>query len=553
MLSTATTPVSLAHRLSQPTGDIVIIANVRDESQRIALQQLTRTIRGNPRAGLLGDALIDLTATVSVNEPTVVRVTAEFTDRWNASGALRQLNQAIRSARTRAHENIGISLKRGDTVGTLVSMAFDGVSMSFPDQNSPTAEARESLLLSIIDDSLDNIHVESDDNILTVEFTQPASVSRSLEAAQVAVANMEEELARGLFSRERFDLSDEMYQRVTNRFPHVPQAWFRRAHQLAYNMSFDFDGYENRYAWVRRGIDVLLDGAEQNPDPTDLTWMTARFIGRKIGDSDERAAYRQLFSQDERLHKRIAKIIDVEKARSPDKKVDNWLVARLLFEHCVDRHEKSRASSTIPPVLFFSRTAATQARYAHALSESGHWDEARRAWKEAEQLHNELGEETISVGTSERIRLNDLESRLVEFGPDDASVQQLQAARKRIQYDYWLMRCKLEQTANVQLAWKLSQKAAEHARRAEPETAYDLYRQSLQALSEVHKRHPKQMSQFAGEFQQVAAGYRKVAELLDETDEQPLAFILTLIEQSKPVSRFPLVDLQSAGHGDSPR
>jgi tetratricopeptide (TPR) repeat protein len=360
--------------------------------------------------------LIDLTATVRVNEPAVVRVTAEFKDRWNASGAMRQLNQAIRSARTQAHESIGISLKRADTVGTLVSMAFDGVSMSFPDQNSPTAEARESLLLSIIDDSLDNIHVESDDNILTLEFTQPASVSRSLESAQVAVANMEEELARGLFSRERFDLSDEMYQRVTNRFPHVPQAWFRRAHQLAYNMSFEFDGYENRYAWVRRGIDVLLDGAEQNPDTTDLTWMTARFIGRKIGDSDERTAYRQLFSQDEHLHKRISKIIDVEKACSPDKKVDNWLVAKLLFEHCVDRHANSRASSTIPPLLFFSRPAATQARYAHALSESGHWDEAQRAWKEAEQLHNELGEETISVGTSERIRLNDLEPRLAVFG-----------------------------------------------------------------------------------------------------------------------------------------
>ncbi|MBL7042599.1 MAG: hypothetical protein ISR77_28445, partial [Pirellulaceae bacterium] len=309
-------------------------------------------------------------------------------------------------------------------------------------------------------------------------------------------------------------------------------------------------GYENRYAWVRRGVDVLLDGAEQNPDTTDLTWMTARFIGRKIGDSDERAAYRQLFSQDERLHERIAKIIDVERARSPDKKVDNWLVAKLLFEHCVDRHAKSRASSTIPPVLFFSRPAATQARYAQALSESGHWNEALQAWKEAEQLHDELGERTILVGTSMRIRLDDLESRLAKFGPNDTSVKQLQAARRRIQYDYWLMRCQLEQSAKVQLARKLSQEAAEHARRSESRMAYDLYRQSLQALSEVHKQRPAQMSLFAGDFQHVAAGYRKVAEQLAETDEQPLASILDLIEQSQPVSMFPLLDLQSPGEGD---
>jgi len=551
MLSTAATPVSLAHRLSQPTADIVIIANVRDESQRIALQQLARTNGDNAGARLLGDALIDLTATVSVNRPTVARVTAEFKDRRNANGALRQLNQAIRSAKARAHENIGISLKRGDVVGLLVSVAFDGVSMSFPEQNALTPEVRESHLLSIVDDSLDNIDIESDDDTVTVKFTQPASLSRLPEAAQFAVANMEEELARNLFSRERFDLGDEMYQRVTNRFPHVPQAWFRRAHQLAYNMSVEFDGYENRYAWVRRGIDVLLDGAEQNPDTTDLIWMTARFIGRKIGDSDERAAYRQLFSQDERLHKRLAKIIDVERARSPDKKVDNWLVAKMLFEHCVDRHAKSRASSTIPPVLFFSRPAATQARYAQALSESGHWNEALQAWKEAEQLHNELGERTILVGTSDRIRLDDLESRLAEFGPNDTSVKQLQAARRRIQYDYWLMRCQLEQTAKVQLARKLSQEAAEHARGSESRMAYDLYRQSLQALSEVHKQRPAQMSLFAGDFLHVAAGYRKVAELLAETDEQPLASILDLIEQSQPVSMFPLFDLQSPGEGDS--
>jgi len=103
----------------------------------------------------------------------------------------------------------------------------------------------------------------------------------------------------------------------------------------------------------------------------------------------------------------------------------------------------------------------------------------------------------------------------------------------------------------VQLARKLSQEAAEHARGSESRMAYDLYRQSLQALSEVHKQRPAQMSLFAGDFLHVAAGYRKVAELLAETDEQPLASILDLIEQSQPVSMFPLFDLQSPGEGDS--
>jgi hypothetical protein len=547
MLSAAVSPASLANRLSQPTADIVMIANVRDESQRIVFQQLTRANSSNPATKLLADALTDLTATVSADEPAVARVTAELKDRRSASRVAQQFNQVIRSAKAQAHSAIGDALGRQDALGSLISLVFDGVSMNFPDQDSPTANARESQLLSIIDGSLNNIHIESDGNVLTVEFEEPKRLSRLSEAAQFAVANMEEVLARDLFKRERFDLSDEMYERVTNRFPQMPQAWFRRAHQLSYNTSIEFDGYENRYAWVRRGVNVLLDGAEQNVETTDLTWMAARFIGRKVGEADERAAYRQLFSRDERLHKRIAEIIDVEEARSPDKEVDNWLVAKLLFEHCIDRHAETQASLTIPALLFFSRPAATQARYAQALSESGHWDESLLAWKEAEQLHNELGEGTILAGSSNRIRLNDLESRLAEFGPNDASVKQLQAARKTIQLDYWLMRCELEQTAAVQLARKLSQQAAEHARRSEPRKAYDLYQLSLQAISEVHQQRPTQMSLFAGEFQPLAARYRRVAKAVGETHEEPWASLLTLIEQSQPVSSFPLMDLQNAG------
>lgn len=550
MLSAAATPVSLSKRLSQQTGDIVITANVRDRSQRSAFQRLTRLMGENALAGLLGDAVTEVTATVSVNGPLTARATANFEDRRNAARATRQLNQMIRSTKAKAHANIGDSVNRLDTRGSLMSL-FGGVPMGFPDFNSPTGKAREPQLLSIIDASLDNIRVESDDNVLTVEFTQPASLSRLPKAAQFAVANMEEVLAQDLFERERFDLGIEMYQRVTNRFPHVPQAWFRRAHHLAYNTSVEFDGYENRYAWVRRGVNVLLDGAEQNPDTTDHIWMAARFIGWKIGGSDERAAYRRLFSQDERLHERIAKVIDVKRARSPEKKVDNWLVAKLLFEHCVDRHAGSRVPSTIPPVLFFSRPAASQAGYAQALSESGHWNEALRAWKEAERLHKELGERAIPVGASDPIRLNDLESRLARSGPKDATVKRLRDARWLIQYDYWLTRCRLEQTTEVQLARRLSHEAAEHARRSKPRRAYDLYRESLQALSEVHKRHPTEMALVAGEFRHVAEGYRKVAEMLSETDDQPLGTILTVIEQAQPVSGTPVIGLPRPDEGDS--
>jgi hypothetical protein len=444
-----------------------------------------------------------------------------------------------------APTDIKDALGRIDVYGSLLSMGMDGIPMTFPDPASATAEARRPQLLSMIGDALDRIHVELDDaaGVLTVEFTEPASLSRPSEPARFGLANLEEVLARGLFAQRRFDLGDEIYERVTGRLPHVPQAWFRRAHQLAYNTLIEFDGYQARYAWIHRGLEVLLDGAEQNPDTIDLTWMAARFIARKIGEADERAAYRRLFAEDKDLHQRISPLIDLKAARSPDQEVDNWLAARLLFEHCIDRHVKSGASATVPPLLLFSQPAATQVRYAQALGEAGHWQEALEAWQVAEQLHDELGETTIPLG-ADRIRLNDLAAGLAKLGPDDASVRQLQAARRRIDYDYWLTRCQFEQTADVHLARKLAFEAAEHERRSEPERAYDLYRQSLEALAKAHRRRPTQMELCAGEFRYVAVGYRKTAGPAREGNEQPLASVLAMIEQAQPFRSSFLLDQQ---------
>ena len=325
-----------------------------------------------------------------------------------------------------------------------------------------------------------------------------------------------------------------MYRRVTDRFPHVPQAWFRRAHHLAYNTSIRFTTLEDRYAWVRQGVMVLLDGAEQNPDRTDLTWMAARFIGWKIGDADERATYRQLFSQDKVLHQRLAKFIDLEKAKSADQPVDNWLVAKLMFQDCVNR-QKPQEQSAIPAWQSFSRLSAAQAKYAESQSESGHWDEARQAWKEAEQFYEELANRKIVLWWNpQSVRLNELKSRLAESVPKrcDSPVP-ARAQQGRIQFDYWLARCELEQTEKMQLARRLSHEAAIDTGQSKPEQASALYRQSLEVLADVYKQHPRQMTLIARDFAPVAAGYRKVAAATAGSDETPLATILSLIEAAE--------------------
>lgn len=540
MLRAAAAPGSLAQKLSQQAGNVVMTANVNNEARRRVLQGLVRTITESPDGQLWGDALDEMTASVNAKEPVVARLTATFVDGRSAAGAMRQLRQRIRSAKSRAHEGVEDSLNRVDSIASLVSMAFDFVPMGVPKGGSPSAAERASALLSIIDDSLNNIQIELRHNAVTVNFTQPESLTHLSETAQLALANIEEVYARDLFERERFDLGDEVYRRATSRLPHIPYLWFRRAHQLSYNMSPKFDGYQNRYVWVRRGIEALLDGAEQNPGSIDLTWMVARFIGRKIGSSDERAVYRELFSKDERLQRRIAESIDLEQTRSPDKKVDNWLVAKILFDRCIDRRYRDRSASTIPSGLFLSSPAATQARYARALDESGHWNDSLVAWKEAERLYMKFAEETSLTIDSEQIRLSDLESRRAQSGPDDPIVKRLQAARDAVRYDDWLAFCKFEQLEQVRSIRKLMYQAKQRARQPKPKEALNLYRQALQTLSQVQTQHPKQVSLFAGEFRDAETGYRKIAAELHEKEDPDLAPLLDLIKPTYPFSWTPL-------------
>jgi tetratricopeptide (TPR) repeat protein len=227
-------------------------------------------------------------------------------------------------------------------------------------------------------------------------------------------------------------------------------------------------------------------------------------------------------------------------------------VAKLLFEHCAARQAKAATPSAIPPLVFFSRPAAAQAEYAQALSEAGRWSEAFRAWENAERLYEEFGDQNIPIGATETIRLNDLESRVGQLGTTDPTVKLLRVGRHRIRYDYWLARCNLEQTRQFQLARKRWHEAAERARQSAPSEAHDLYRQSLQALSEARELYPAQMALAAGEFQRLAREYRNIAEQVSAVGDPPA--ILALIEESQPISRLPLMDLENdSGQSSRPR
>ena len=178
-----------------------------------------------------------------------------------------------------------------------------------------------------------------------------------------------------------------------------------------------------------------------------------------------------------------------------------------------------------------------QAEYAESLSESGQWVEsARQAWKEAEKAHREMAARTILLSNSQSVRLDELKSRLAEWGPNDKTVKLLQDTRRVIDFDHLLARCELEQTEKMQSARKLWQQAANNARQSQPKQAFDLYRQSLETLAEIYT-DTAQIALYRRRFSAVADGYYKAAPHAG-TGDGPLAPILSAIEKARPNSRI---------------
>ena len=83
----------------------------------------------------------------------------------------------------------------------------------------------------------------------------------------------------------------ELSELVTQLEPHIPEVWTFHAWNLSYNISLLATNQEDKWNWVKRGIELLRDkGMEINPnDPTialELAWIFQHKIGTKGADKN---------------------------------------------------------------------------------------------------------------------------------------------------------------------------------------------------------------------------------------------------------------------------
>ena len=195
--------------------------------------------------------------------------------------------------------------------------------------------------------------------------------------------------------------------------PHFDKVWEHQAHNLAYNVSTEFDDYRQRYEMVREGTEFLSRGVRQNTNAPRLVWYTGWFYGSKMGLSDEKTQFRRLFADDDVLHESLLKqniAVDSPEARGPLGKPDNWLVGRLWLNHgyeIVDSGVKIRRQT---PLNFYETGPKWRFKHAEAIESEGILDEsAQNAWQMAAEDWSVFGNRSIPTTSPFTIKLDQLD------------------------------------------------------------------------------------------------------------------------------------------------
>lgn len=202
--------------------------------------------------------------------------------------------------------------------------------------------------------------------------------------------------------------------------PNFMSVWEFQAHNLSYNVSVEFDDYQYRYHWVKKGMYFLISGIAYNKRDYKILTNLGMFFGLKIARSDERVQFRRMFRKDEDFHTTLSDYIEIDQVMGPGGP-DNWLVAHEWYENAenmVLTNPKVKVGGR-SELMFFKDSPSQLRNYAADLEDEFEPDErARRAWVEALDAWREFGNRQIKTSIGTLIVLNDdlrLQERIREY------------------------------------------------------------------------------------------------------------------------------------------
>ena len=253
--------------------------------------------------------------------------------------------------------------------------------------------------------------------------------------------------------------------------PHFRKVWDFHGHNLAYNVSAEWDGVRDRYFWVKEGAKFYRKGCLRNEKYPDLFWDYADVLGKKIGRADEWRQFRRYFRVDPDERFTVNNIPGPDRELNPND-LDNYAVSAQWFletNAVMDKYGKEQ--HIMDKSLFRSYPGRSMIDHASALQKEGRFDEeTREIWAQSFQYwKNKYGQETWHPITDIAIHLAWTKEEIQEFVKTAVIPPSFKGDQKKYEIDlrswvgryqdmtnyrYWHDKCYSEQQKNTLEAHK---------------------------------------------------------------------------------------------------
>lgn len=237
------------------------------------------------------------------------------------------------------------------------------------------------------------------------------SMKLALVGLQGVAANILWDRANYYKKVQDWDKLEATVRQIIKLQPNFKTVWEFQGHNLAYNVSVEFDNYEHRYGWVKKGTEFLIEGTHYNSSEPVLLWNVGWYVGQKIGRADEHAQFRRLFREDSEFHTVFRNNgVFVDRGLGADRKPDNWFCGALWQEKAQNAVDSLGKPLRKSPLLFYNQAGMCKINGAEAMETEGTLDErAIAAWIEAEKEWTKYGTREIPTTWGIIVRLRDLE------------------------------------------------------------------------------------------------------------------------------------------------
>ncbi|MEM9940539.1 MAG: hypothetical protein AAF939_03040 [Planctomycetota bacterium] len=197
--------------------------------------------------------------------------------------------------------------------------------------------------------------------------------------------------------KENYDKLASTLLALTKIQPNFVKVWEYQAHNLAYNVSMEFDDYEYRYSWVKKGLEFLKSGIPYNKRDHRVPDSLGFFVGNKFGKSDEKLSYRRLFRKDNEFHEAMSDKIDPESYVERQYGPDSWLMAYQWYEYSRRMVEEESCPQRRSDMLFYMYGPAQIREEAMSLqSENRTGEVIQDIWRRAADVWVNYGKKEIT-------------------------------------------------------------------------------------------------------------------------------------------------------------